>query len=67
MAYSAYSEGGPLPDDALKLLDDAWVKAMSLAPPYGKNEDCWLFSAELNCILSPINGSLSWVDIRTVF
>jgi aflatoxin B1 aldehyde reductase len=35
-AYSACSEGGPLPDDALKLLDDAWAKAMSLVPLYGK-------------------------------
>jgi aflatoxin B1 aldehyde reductase len=37
-AYSACSEGGPLPDDALKLLDDAWVKAMSLVPFYGKRQ-----------------------------
>jgi len=29
-----YSEGGPLPDDALKLLDDGWAKAMSLVPFY---------------------------------
>ncbi|KIM81787.1 hypothetical protein PILCRDRAFT_8458 [Piloderma croceum F 1598] len=31
-----YSEGGPLPDDALKLLDDAWAKARNLVLPYGK-------------------------------
>jgi len=30
------SEGGPLPDDALKLLDDAWAKAMSLVPLYAR-------------------------------
>jgi len=38
MAYSACSEGGPLLDDTLKLLDDAWAKAMSLAPLYGKKQ-----------------------------
>jgi aflatoxin B1 aldehyde reductase len=48
-AYSACSEGGPLPDDALKLLDDAWAKAMSLAPLYGKKRRLLvvLFIAEL--------------------
>jgi aflatoxin B1 aldehyde reductase len=36
--YSACSEGGPLPDDALKLLDDAWAKVMGLVLHYGKRQ-----------------------------
>lgn len=34
--YGVYSKSGPLLKDALKLLDDAWAKTMSLVPLYGK-------------------------------
>ena len=31
-----YSEGGPLPDEIVKLLDEAWEKAMPQVPWYAE-------------------------------
>ena len=35
VAFS-YSEGGPLPDDIVKLLDDAWTKVKAQVPYYAQ-------------------------------